>query len=54
MKENIGKIKILKQCFRKGVKFILSAETKPKTDEAGSHFIRSVMDTFHGRLIKEE
>jgi len=36
------------------VNFILSAESKPKTDDSGGHFIKSVMDTFHGRLIKED
>jgi DNA polymerase-3 subunit gamma/tau len=36
------------------VNFILSAEAKQKQEQPGSHFIKSVMDTFHGRLIKED
>ena len=35
------------------VSFILSAESKPKNMEQGGHFIQSIMDTFHGRIIKE-
>ncbi|MBP7836030.1 MAG: DNA polymerase III subunit gamma/tau [Candidatus Omnitrophica bacterium] len=36
------------------VSFILSAESKPKGQEQqGGHFIQSVLETFHGRLIKE-
>ncbi|MDD5196393.1 MAG: DNA polymerase III subunit gamma/tau [Candidatus Omnitrophica bacterium] len=35
------------------VSFILSAESKPKdAEQPGGHFIQSVLDTFHGRLIK--
>jgi DNA polymerase-3 subunit gamma/tau len=36
------------------VSFILSAETKPKSDDSGNTFIRSVMDVFGGRVVKEE
>jgi DNA polymerase-3 subunit gamma/tau len=36
------------------VSFILSAETKPKGDDSGNTFIRSVMDVFGGRVVKEE
>ncbi len=36
------------------VSFILSAETKAKSDDSGNSFIRSVMDTFGGRVIKED
>jgi len=35
------------------VSFILSAEAKPKDAEQGGHFVQSILDTFHGRLIKE-
>jgi DNA polymerase-3 subunit gamma/tau len=35
------------------VSFILSAEAKPKDAEQGGHFIQSVLETFHGRVIKE-
>ena len=35
------------------VKFILSAETKPKEAEEGGHFVQTVLNAFHGRLIKE-
>jgi len=35
------------------VSFILSAESKPKDAEQGGHFIQSVMETFQGRVIKE-
>jgi len=36
------------------VSFILSAEANPKGQEQpGGHFIQSVLETFHGRLIKE-
>ena len=36
------------------VSFILSSETKPKSDDSGNTFIRSVMDVFGGRVVKEE
>ncbi len=36
------------------VSFILSSETKPKSDDSGNAFIRSVMDVFGGRVVKEE
>ncbi len=36
------------------VSFILSAETKARSDDSGNSFIRSVMDTFGGRVIKED
>lgn len=35
------------------VSFILSAETKPRETEQSGHFVQSILDTFHGRLIKE-
>ncbi|MCX5695983.1 MAG: DNA polymerase III subunit gamma/tau [Candidatus Omnitrophica bacterium] len=35
------------------VSFILSTEAKPASPEAGGHFVQSILDTFHGRLIKE-
>jgi DNA polymerase-3 subunit gamma/tau len=35
------------------VSFILSAEAKPASPEQGGHFVQSILDTFHGRLIKE-
>ncbi|MBN2831558.1 MAG: DNA polymerase III subunit gamma/tau, partial [Candidatus Omnitrophica bacterium] len=36
------------------VNFILSAEAKPKADDPGNTFIRSVMDVFGGRVVKED
>ncbi|MCX5706239.1 MAG: DNA polymerase III subunit gamma/tau [Candidatus Omnitrophica bacterium] len=36
------------------ISFILSTESKSKEDEAGSHFIRSVLDAFGGRVVKED
>jgi len=36
------------------VSFVLSAEAKPKQDDSGNTFIRSVMDVFGGRVVKEE
>jgi len=36
------------------ISFILSTETKPKGDDSGNTFIRSVMDVFGGRVVKEE
>ncbi|MDO8662974.1 MAG: DNA polymerase III subunit gamma/tau [Candidatus Omnitrophota bacterium] len=39
--------------IRLRVSFILSAETKPTEAEEGGHFVQSVLNTFHGRLIKE-
>jgi len=36
------------------VSFILSAQASPKPEDSGSHFIRSVMDVFGGRVVKEE
>jgi len=36
------------------VSFILSTETKPRGDDLGNTFIRSVMDVFGGRVVKEE
>ena len=36
------------------VSFILSAETKAKAEDSGNTFIRSVMDVFGGRIVKEE
>ena len=35
------------------VNFILSAQARPAEPAEGGHFIQSIMDTFHGRLIKE-
>jgi len=35
------------------VSFILSAETRAREAEQGGHFVQSILDTFHGRLIKE-
>jgi len=35
------------------VNFILSAESRPKGEESGGNFIRSVMDVFGGRIVKE-
>lgn len=35
------------------VSFVLSAETKPREAEEGGHFVQSLLNTFHGRLIKE-
>ena len=35
------------------VSFILSAETKPREAEDSGTFVQSILDTFHGRLIKE-
>jgi len=35
------------------VSFILSAETKPKDAQEGGNFVQSILDTFNGRLIKE-
>ncbi|MDD2679659.1 MAG: DNA polymerase III subunit gamma/tau [Candidatus Omnitrophica bacterium] len=35
------------------VNFILSADSRPKDAEQGGHFIQSILDTFHGRVIKE-
>jgi len=36
------------------VSFVLSAEAKPKADDSGNTFIRSVMDVFGGRVVKED
>jgi DNA polymerase-3 subunit gamma/tau len=36
------------------VSFILSTETKPKADDSGNTFVRSIMDVFGGRIVKEE
>ncbi|PIP18689.1 MAG: DNA polymerase III subunit gamma/tau [Candidatus Omnitrophica bacterium CG08_land_8_20_14_0_20_41_16] len=36
------------------INFILSAETKPKADDSGNTFIRSVMDVFGGRVVKKD
>jgi len=35
------------------VSFILSSETKPQEAESAGNFVQSILDTFHGRLIKE-
>jgi DNA polymerase-3 subunit gamma/tau len=34
------------------VSFVLSADAKPKPDDSGNTFIRSVMDVFGGRIVK--
>ena len=36
------------------VSFVLSSEAKPKEDDSGNTFIRSVMDVFGGRIVKED
>jgi len=36
------------------VSFILSKEAKPKAEDTGNTFIRSVMDVFGGRIVKED
>ncbi len=36
------------------VSFILSADAKPRPDDSGNTFIRSVMDVFGGRVVKED
>jgi len=35
------------------VNFILSAQSRPKGEESGGNFIRTVMDVFGGRIVKE-
>ncbi|MDD5664804.1 MAG: DNA polymerase III subunit gamma/tau [Candidatus Omnitrophica bacterium] len=36
------------------VSFVLSADAKPRLDDSGNTFIRSVMDVFGGRVVKED
>jgi DNA polymerase-3 subunit gamma/tau len=36
------------------ISFILSSDSKPKGDNTGNTFIKSVMDVFGGRVVKEE
>ncbi|MFH0855589.1 MAG: hypothetical protein V1869_03660, partial [Candidatus Omnitrophota bacterium] len=35
------------------VSFVLSAETKPREAGEAGNFVQSILDTFHGRLIRE-
>jgi len=36
------------------VSFMLSADAKPRPEDSGNTFIRSVMDVFGGRVVKED